>query len=206
MPEVTGMSFAAVLRHLRPRRESVLPYDLPVQDVVWALGSICALHHRPFDAQLLLRALPAPPVTSDALITGAKSLQFRIQRREVGLGGLAKSTVPCLTVLREASTARLALVVKVDDTQVMLFRAGTNQGAVLTHEQFDREYAGTVFYLAPLAGAVADPDGVLGAREFGFRWFPRATQASARLARCSDRFLIYSAAGPGHAHLHPGGD
>jgi subfamily B ATP-binding cassette protein HlyB/CyaB len=132
---------------------------------------MCALHHRAFDAQLLLRELPAPPLTTDALIAAAKSLQFRIQRRDVSRSALAKSTMPCLAVLRGDSTAHLALIVKVDDTQVMLFRAGTNQGSVLTHAEFDREYTGSVFHLAPLAGAVADPDGVPRSREFGFRWF-----------------------------------
>ncbi len=171
MPELTGMSFAAVLKRLRHERQTVLPYELPVQDLVWALGSLCALHRRAFDGQLLLRELPTPPLTTDALVTAAKSLQFRIQRRDIGRSALAKSTMPCLAVLREEATAHLALIVKVDDAQVMLFRAGTNQGSVLTHAQFDQAYTGTVFHLAPLAAAVSDPDGVPSSREFGFRWF-----------------------------------
>jgi subfamily B ATP-binding cassette protein HlyB/CyaB len=190
---------------LRVGRNAVAPHEVPLQDVVWALGSICALHHRAFDAQLLLRELPAPPLTTDTLISAARALQFRIQRRDVSRAGLAKLTMPCLAVLRDGSLqtatdlpdlgasptdgripsnpqapnaspsnpprARLALIVKVDETQVLLFRAGTNQGSGLSHQEFDREFSGSVFQLALAAEAVTDPDGAWRPRAFGFRWF-----------------------------------
>jgi subfamily B ATP-binding cassette protein HlyB/CyaB len=68
--------------------------------------------------------------------------------------------------------ARSALVVQVNDSQVMLFRAGTNQPLTLDVEQFDSEFTGTVFQFAPLADPLKDPDSARQLqRAFGFRWF-----------------------------------
>src|SRR5580692_8886795 len=133
---MTRMSVAAVVSRwvawLR-REKPVVPFEVPLQDVIWGLGSFCVLHHRAFDPALLLRELPTPPLTTDALITAARSLQFRIRRRDVSRAAMVKLPMPCLAVLRDDSPAsspsgRLALIVKVDEKQVMLFRAGTNQG------------------------------------------------------------------------------
>jgi ATP-binding cassette, subfamily B, bacterial HlyB/CyaB len=156
---------------LRQARKPVIPHELPIQDILWGLGSMCGVHHRAFDPQLLLRELPAPPLTTDVLIAAARSLQFRIQRREVNRNTLAGLTMPCLGVLRVDSTTRLALLIKIDAAQVMLFRGGTNQHSVLSVEEFDREFSGTVFQLAPLAETVTDPDGAWRPRTFGLRWF-----------------------------------
>jgi ATP-binding cassette, subfamily B, bacterial HlyB/CyaB len=178
------------------RHPAPVAYEVPLQDVIWALGSVSALNHRAFDAELLIRELPAPPLTTDALMSSARSLGFRIKRQSVAQGELAQLTMPCLAVLWDAppppeaqradaapaeavppaepasTHARLALIVQMSDTQVMLFRAGTNQGLSLSHEEFDREFTGTAFQLAPSAEAVKDPDGALqDARVFGFRWF-----------------------------------
>jgi subfamily B ATP-binding cassette protein HlyB/CyaB len=68
--------------------------------------------------------------------------------------------------------ARLALIVQANDSQVMLFRGGTNQGVSLPHAEFAREYTGTVFQVTPQADSVKDPDGAVEHRgAFGFRWF-----------------------------------
>lgn len=179
-------------RWLGKRSSRPVSSEVPLQDVIWALGSVSALHHRAFDAQLLIRELPAPPLTSDALITAARSLGFRIRRQALGLSGLAKQTLPCLVLLSEGAQAsadtietksdgmtaasvdrtRLALVVQVNDAQVMLFRAGTNQGLALSHGDFEREFTGIAFQLTPTLGAMKDPDAARGqSRAFGFGWF-----------------------------------
>jgi ATP-binding cassette, subfamily B, bacterial HlyB/CyaB len=179
---------------LRGRRAVPVAHELPLHDVIWALGSICALHHQAFDAQLLLRELPSPPLTTDTLITAARSLHFRIRRRDVARPDMAKLSMPCLGVLHESlpkaeielldaqtSTTdtplspnprrlRLALIVKTDESHVVLFRAGTNQVCTLSYEEFDREFAECTFQLAPATETVSDPDGTRR-RAFGFRWF-----------------------------------
>lgn len=182
----------------RPRKSGV-PHEIPVQDVVWGLGSICALHHRAFDAQLLLRELPSSPPTSDTLIFAARSLHFRVQHKQIAPNALAKLQLPCLGLMHESSgaladspdqastvpdpsppsrppssaglRARVVLLAKIDDTQVLLFRSGTNQPSALSHAAFRGEFTGSVFQLAPRAETIADPDGAWRPRAFGFRWF-----------------------------------
>jgi subfamily B ATP-binding cassette protein HlyB/CyaB len=64
------------------------------------------------------------------------------------------------------------LIAQVSDSDVLLFRAGTNQGVSLPHGEFAQEFAGTVFQLAPTPDLIADPDGAHFTRtKFGFGWF-----------------------------------
>jgi ATP-binding cassette, subfamily B, bacterial HlyB/CyaB len=180
------------LRWLWGRRPLPIGYEIPLNDVVWTLGSVSALHHRAFDAELLLRELPAPPLTTDSLITAARSLGFRVKRHTTSRHELPTLTLPVVALLRESATAaedspdhpteppgaapetlaRPALIVQVHDTHVMLFRAGTNQVLNLAVAAFDAEFTGTVFQFAPLADPLKDPDGARDlSRAFGFRWF-----------------------------------
>src|SRR5277367_3041253 len=185
-----------VRRGRRFGRRHGTSFELPLQDIVWTLGSVSALHHRPFDPELLLRELPAPPATSDTLITAARSLGFRIKRYTAARGKLARMTMPCVGLMKEpassnldacdspdaarpaavlsdaGSRARPALIVQATDEHVMLFRAGTNQGTRLSLKEFDGEFTGTVFQIAPLAEPLKDPDGARqNIRAFCFGWF-----------------------------------
>ncbi|HEY5103336.1 MAG TPA: hypothetical protein VII70_11185, partial [Steroidobacteraceae bacterium] len=66
----------------------------------------------------------------------------------------------------------MALVIQVNDTHVMLFRAGTNKGLALPLAEFDLEFTGTLFQLTPITESVKDPDGAWQRPGvFGFRWF-----------------------------------
>ena len=70
------------------------------------------------------------------------------------------------------AAARPALVVRITESGVMMFRAGTNQVLNPSLAEFDADFAGIALQFAPIAGALKDPD---GAREtpnqFGFGWF-----------------------------------
>jgi subfamily B ATP-binding cassette protein HlyB/CyaB len=172
VPVVIAERIAQWRRRLHSRREQdATAYAVPLSDVVWALGSFCALHQRAFDPHLLLRELPAPPLTTDALIAAARRLNFKIQRHELNRTQLARLPLPCLVVLREEGAARLALIGKVEAAQVILFRAGTNQNSAVSNDEFAREFSGTVFQLAALTEAPSNPDGLWKPKAFGFRWF-----------------------------------
>jgi len=72
------------------------------EDMVWAMGSFCALNRKPFDAELLLKQFP-PPYTSDSLVHAARALGFRIKRRD-GLR-LPEASFPCLVILEDTQSA-----------------------------------------------------------------------------------------------------
>lgn len=161
-----------------------------LEDVRWTLGSVSGLHHRAFDAELLLRQLPTPPLTTNSLIAAARASGFRVKQYTSSLKELSSLTMPCIAFLRDAppvpdatsngpgdsmddpAEARPALVVKFNESHVMFFRAGTGQGLTLTVEDFKDEFTGLVFQFAPLTASLKDPDGARPLQQaFGFRWF-----------------------------------
>ncbi len=75
-------------------------FTFALADVVWAMGSFCALNRKPFDAELLAKQFP-PPYTSDSFIHAARALGFRIKRRDCDSAALGKLNLPCLVVLNE---------------------------------------------------------------------------------------------------------
>lgn len=185
---MTNPTVAGLIDRLWGNKKQAISWEIPLHDLIWTLGSVLALHHRAFDAELITRSLPAPPLTTDSLVAAARSLEFKIKRREVCRAELSLLTMPCVALLKDKTAdsdvpglpgsmpenrlARPALVVRVTENGVMLFRVGTNQVLTLSLEEFDGEYCGTAFQFAPTAVSPNDPD---GAREtlsaFGFSWF-----------------------------------
>ncbi len=158
-------------------------YTFAIDDVVWAMGSFCALNRTPFDSALLVQQFP-PPYSTDSLIHAARALGFRIKRKDCDSAALTTLHLPCLAVMHtpeseggtEADSAlphaRPAIVVQINDDGVVLFEAGTNTPTTLTHAAFNARYAGVAFQLALASKAVQDPDGAKGEQgRFGFRWF-----------------------------------
>ena len=160
-------------------------YSFSVEDVVWVMGSFCAMTRKPFDPELLVKQFP-PPYTADSLIHAARALDFRIQRKEVGSEAISQHNLPCLVVLREAGVesepgqsheesvaiCRPAIVVQAKADGITLFKVGTNTPVIFTLDEFAARFAGTVFQLASVAKPISDPDGLMASQStFGFRWF-----------------------------------
>lgn len=72
---------------------------LALDDVVWVLGSFCALNQKPFDPALLVGQY-APPYTTESLIRMARALGFRIQGTHCDSENLATLTLPCIALLK----------------------------------------------------------------------------------------------------------
>ena len=171
------------------------------EDIVWAMGSFCALNRKPFDAGLLLKQFP-PPYSSDSFIHAARALGFRIKRRDCDSNELIKFNFPCLAVLNEAAPVlqsevgqvgvqidevtgegtppkepaqnkyHPAIIVQIKDDSVILFEVGTNQPKTMSLGGFAARFAGTAFQLALETKGIKDPDGALSTQKtFGFRWF-----------------------------------
>ena len=152
------------------------------EDLAWSMGSFCALNRQPFDAELLVRQFP-PPYNCDSLIHAARALNFRIKRKDCAADKVSALNFPALIVLREDTVSdagvvtqayRPAIVVQADQEGLVLFRAGSNAAAKLSHAEFAAAYAGVAFQLALKNQPVNDPDRQkgTGAQEpFGFRWF-----------------------------------
>lgn len=97
------LKFAA--KSLSRKPEAHAPSHIfTAEDVVWAMGSFCALNRKPFDAGLLLKQFP-PPYSSDSFVHTARALGFRIKRRDCDSSELSGFNFPCLAVLHEAEPA-----------------------------------------------------------------------------------------------------
>ena len=143
----------------RQKRETVARWQLEPAQLVWAVGSLCALNRIPFDAELLLKQFP-PPYTTDTLIHAVRALGFRIKLKHREASALAEVATPCLTLLvppkSEAATvadappegaaattdelampvACLGLITDVSPERVQYFEAGTNAPSELPYEAF----------------------------------------------------------------------
>lgn len=70
-----------------------------IEDIVWVMGSFCALNRKPFDVELLIKQFP-PPYTSDSFVHAARALGFKIKRRDCNAGAVEKLNFPCMVVLK----------------------------------------------------------------------------------------------------------
>lgn len=144
-------------------------HQLQVQDVVWALGSCCALARKPFDAQLLVRQL-APPCSLASLVTAARSLGFEASTVD-GVPAEVAGTTGVLSMRDAEGEPTLGLLVRVADGHVTWIRAGTTDPVTEALADFQQRYAGQLVQVKRQAEAANDPDHPVGQGAFGFRWF-----------------------------------
>ena len=169
--------------------------DLPLASVhfVWALGAISRLSRIPFSAELVAQQFP-PPHSVATLLQAAATLGFKAQRHATAANEIQSVPLPCVAVLRpsEASAERpgeageqagqsrrddksahaLAIVVKADAENIVMFEPGAASGATLTTEDFNLRYAGELMLFAQQPKPPADADAVAGRQgAFGFSWF-----------------------------------
>jgi subfamily B ATP-binding cassette protein HlyB/CyaB len=164
-----------------------------VEDIVWAMGSFCALNRLPFDAELFVKQFP-PPYGIDTLIHAARAIGFRIKQRKTTAAKLPGLSFPCLVIVEGPSCPeeedtnsslggepgqaagragpRLAIVIQANAERIVLFDAGTNAPTSLPVPEFAARFSGTAFQIALEREKLKDPDAVASGRApFGFRWF-----------------------------------
>jgi subfamily B ATP-binding cassette protein HlyB/CyaB len=170
--------------------------NLPIstQAFVWGLGGICQLQRIPFAPELVLRQIP-PPYNLLSLQRSAQGLGINSSFRAVASADLGKLVLPCLAVLKPATNnppspsqgegggegrsegegkgeVNLALIIKADDKQIVLFEPGDPNPKSLSLAEFEARYAGQVMLFSRKAQAASDKDAALLQQQtFGFKWF-----------------------------------
>lgn len=150
--------------------------EITAQELAWSLGSACALLHKPFDAELLLRQF-APPYTTATLIAAARGLGLQATGQALPLAALARTGGATVLVLTPAEgQPSVGLLVGVEGqgagVRVSWIPAGTNTPQTQPLAEFAARYSGQAVLLAAQAEAPADPDAAAAApRAFGFGWF-----------------------------------
>ena len=120
---------------------------LSVEQLLWAVGSLCALHRLPFDQALLLKALP-PPGTVGTLIHALRAVGLRATWEPMPLEqALQTGGVPTLA-LTIGPHVPLVLLAPApaggDAALITVFEAGSNIPLRESCEDFAQRYAGDV--------------------------------------------------------------
>ncbi|WP_431265318.1 hypothetical protein ACQ859_07900 [Roseateles chitinivorans] len=107
-------------------------WEVPQEEILWALGSMCALHRRPFSAELVAKDFP-PPCTTQTLVAAARALSFRIKPFKVKPAKVERMALPLVVALKSVEPEEgqprpplLAIVTAAQDGQVVFFAAGQN--------------------------------------------------------------------------------
>lgn len=151
--------------------------DIEAKELVWALGSCCAVHGLPFDPGLLLKA-NAPPYSAATLVTAARALGFQCRQLALPAASLAGITSTAILLLKPVDDqASLGLLVSADaDAATITWIAGGNTEPITQPlTEFASRYQGQLLLLQAQAEALADPDQPqpqpAGQAAFGFKWF-----------------------------------
>ncbi len=152
---------------------------LSPQTLAWALGSVCALHGKPFDTHLLLSQF-APPYGAATLVTAARALGFEARLSDLSVAALAGASAPLVLLLH--GQTELGLLVRATAHDVTWVPANTVDPITEALADFAPRYSGQAVALRLPAQAPQDPDqpgeaGPAAQRAstapaaFGFRWF-----------------------------------
>jgi subfamily B ATP-binding cassette protein HlyB/CyaB len=152
-----------------------MPCAVPQNELLWALGSVCALHRQPFSAELVEREFPAP-CTDATLIAAGRAVGLRVQQITLDSARIERMVFPLLVGLRaqtdgEAVSETLAIVTAAAEGRVVLFRAGQNTPQTVEQAELASLLSGDAWLMRPEGDTPADPDAAGTTRHFGFRWF-----------------------------------
>ncbi|MCW5658552.1 MAG: peptidase domain-containing ABC transporter [Burkholderiaceae bacterium] len=161
---------------LRGSSREELRRCIPQPQIIWALGSVCALLQRPFAVDLVAREFP-PPCDHATLVRAARALGLRVRAIPLDPCRLARQVLPLVVALQprtdpDEQGPALGLVTAAAEGKVILFEAGSNTPLTLTTEEFADRAGREAWLMAPEREAANDPDAAAGTiRRFGFGWF-----------------------------------
>ena len=100
--------------------------DIPSMELIWALGSCCALHGKPLDPELLLKQ-HAPLYSSATLITAARALGFQGRLLGVAASKLVGISTTVILLLEPVEVEPgLGLLVRADANTLTWIVGGSN--------------------------------------------------------------------------------
>jgi ATP-binding cassette, subfamily B, bacterial HlyB/CyaB len=186
------MGFLGLIGRAKEEAASQLNLQFAPAHLLWALGSVCALHGKSFSAELVAQEFPASeaePPTEATLIQAATRLGFRIRRIELSATHLSGLPLPLLIQTKSSiavsvepsavsapESEGLALITAVQSDKAVLFSAGANQPEALSLGELSDRLTGVAWLVSPEVDTANDADASTSdeaavTRSFGFRWF-----------------------------------
>ncbi len=166
--------------------------------MIWALGSLCALHRKAFSPELIAREFPPQPdgvQPASSLIRAARQLGFRVKVINTSAVKALKLPLPLLVEIKNNgfsvveptdknpsgqpitdTSPSLALITASTVAGAVLFTAGNNQPETISTEELGKRLTGQAWLCSPEPEANTDPDSPEGqksgvSQQFGFKWF-----------------------------------
>lgn len=139
-------------------------------ELLWALGSCCALHRLPFDPQLVL-SQHAPPYNTTSLILAARGLGFVAQQEAAPLKALRRASGSVVLLLTPCEgEPSLGLMLSATAEHITWYPGGAAEPITQPLAEFAARYSGQAVVLRKRPDAANDPD-TPTQRPFGFGWF-----------------------------------
>ena len=150
-----------------------VPLPIKPDTFAWALQCACQLHRVPFETDIALRQFP-PPYSGASLQQGIHSLGMKSRWKKADLTGKTRVKFPCFAALKPSgeeadddAPGGIALVVKIEQGEVIFFEPGSQEPHKLPFEDFNEQYFGHVLQFSAPKGKGVEKEN----KEFGFRWF-----------------------------------
>src|SRR5688500_16064167 len=119
------------------------------QDLVWALGSLCQTHHRPFDAKLTIQQYPGLEDLS-TFQRAARAHGFKVSIREASIDTFHDKPQPFMAILQADATQnlpginkigappkqKLALIIRADKDRILYLESGQQTATMLPIADF----------------------------------------------------------------------
>lgn len=129
--------------------------ELSRSEFIWALGSLCALHRRPFDPELLIKQFH-PPYNEDSLVSAGRALGFKTSARSIRFESLGGLHLPLLVQLHGTEDAdneqqpdSFGLLIQFKDGEAVYFPAGGNEPVTATSDALSEKFTGRVILIHP---------------------------------------------------------
>jgi len=161
---------------------------------LWALGSLCRIHSKPFDPKLLVEQFP-PPQQISTLMQAAESLGFQIQALQSHLPDVHLNESPFLvfkpiedspdslfpvpkgekeqeSVSEDSQLSwEPALVARKSEQDITLFSAGTDKPQSIDYEEFQKLYIPWSLHFTSRVEDREQDEVDHQPQKFGFKWF-----------------------------------
>jgi subfamily B ATP-binding cassette protein HlyB/CyaB len=147
------------------------------EQVLWALGSLCALHQKPFAAELVAPELPsASPegIEPWVIIQAGERLGFKVKAAQITPERVSRLPLPLLVEIKDGDGSRpsLGLITAASQGKYVLFVPGQSEPLTLQNSELSERISGNGWLFAPEVSPARDDDAVSSVtRSFGFRWF-----------------------------------
>jgi len=156
----------------RVAEKTVIADELPREDFIWTLGTLCALHRIPFEPALFLGQFP-PPYDIEKLAAALGALGFHTGRADAPSFDPRTAPFPCIAFRRgngSDNELKAAILAGGDEGRLVFFDASSRQPQNLDLARFNESFEPLILLLRRDAPAVSD-EAEARPQAFGFKWF-----------------------------------